>query len=381
MTRNCYELRDDSSQRFRHAGIITRSAFTSPLLSSKMDQRMKEMRKVIHFKLLSWSNRPRFFGLVDQVDTIISSKCTSIYESHPFPDLHLHVPNSIRIKYKSKFWKTLDPSETVELTKLQSCRQKSTLTLKEKPFRKGGEKNQMQSMLSAVVSNSHQIPTKFSLQGCKDPILSSPIRHRLRLGFRGSCLMGWTIFVSSPLSNIWPRRNSGLEEVCKEGSCKTPDWNHFLLTIFVVVFFHPSQVTFEAVDKIDGNQDGYMQNAEFLKAIRMMENDMVVDETFVTNPDAFIDGFIRDINTDGTERLIEQILQPWWKWHLSCFRGNLPLKEMATNALIRKECEPNLSSRAQGEKHVPLEEFMKEKNMPRHMRHDIREYFFMKHLN
>ena len=53
-----------------------------------------------------------------------------------------------------------------------------------------------------------------------------------------------------------------------------------------------------------------MQNAEFLKAIRMMENDMVVDETFVTNPDAFIDGFIRDINTDGTERLIEQILQP-----------------------------------------------------------------------
>jgi uncharacterized protein (UPF0147 family) len=53
---------------------------------------------------------------------------------------------------------------------------------------------------------------------------------------------------------------------------------------------------------------------------------------------------------------------------------------MATNAQTRKEREPNLSSRAQGEKLAPLEEFMKEKNMPLHMRHDIREYFFMKHL-
>jgi hypothetical protein len=113
------------------------------------------------------------------------------------------------------------------------------------------------------------------------------------------------------LSIIWPRRNAGFEEGCKEGSCKTPDWNHFLLTIFVIDFFHYSQVTFEAFDKNVVNQDGYMQNAEFLKAIRMMiENDMVVDETFVTNPDAFIDELIRDINTDGTERLIELILQP-----------------------------------------------------------------------
>ena len=157
---------------------------------------MKEMRKVIHFKLLSWSNRPRFFGLVDQVDTIISSKCTSIYESHPFPDLHLHVPNSIRIKYKSKFWKTLDPSETVELTKLQSCRQKSTLTLKEKPFRKGGrEKPDAINVVSCCVkltSNSNksfsarlQRPNPFITHS---PQASTRVPRKLLDGLNNICI-------------------------------------------------------------------------------------------------------------------------------------------------------------------------------------------------